>query len=164
MDINALFTDRGLRAWCDDRRDQHLEDARQYGQLADILARRLRETSIEGDRLLSAWLRARQVVRHLRDMERVSRRAASDAEALHTSYRTRVLELPARREAAALAKDRRRDSRARRKALRASTARAAQQLGDGTATGYTMAAGAEGQQSLPKVADLFAKQRREGAR
>lgn len=118
MDINHFFTEEGLRAWTEDRRDQHLEDARHYGQLADILVRRMRQSPVDGDRPWDKALRARRIVRPLRDMERVSRRAAADAEALYTTYATGFLELPARRERAAIARKAKADSRAQRRALR----------------------------------------------
>ncbi|WP_103503936.1 hypothetical protein, partial [Streptomyces sp. SM14] len=118
MDINALFSEDGLRAWTTDRRDQHLEDARHYGQIADILTRRLRESPVDGDKPWDRALRARRIARHLRDMERTSKRAAADAEALHTAYVSGFLELPARRERAALERSKRRDSKAQRRALK----------------------------------------------
>ncbi|WP_143172647.1 hypothetical protein [Actinacidiphila paucisporea] len=109
MDINALFTDAGLRAFTDAQRDQHLTDATQYAQLSDIVRRRLEQTPIDGDRAVGNWSisarhRARKVSRKLKRMERASRRAASSSEALYAAYVNHVLELPDRRERAALRK------------------------------------------------------------
>lgn len=112
MDINALFTDAGLRAFTDHQRDQHMEDARQYGQIADIVKRRLEKTPIDGDRWLSARLRARKVSRQLRAMERASQQAASSAEALYATYVNHVLGLPQRREVTAARKAERKAGRA----------------------------------------------------
>jgi hypothetical protein len=111
MDINALFTDGGLRAFTDAQRDQHMEDARQYGQLADIIKARLQQTSVDGDRWLSARLRARRVARQVRAMEKASKAAASSAEALYATYVNQVLELPQRRELAAARKAQRKQQR-----------------------------------------------------
>lgn len=161
MDINQLFTERGLRAWTDDRRDQHLEDARHYGQLADILARRLKQSPVDGDKPWDRPLRAYRIVRHLRDMERTSRRAAADSEALYTAYTKGFLELPARRERAAIARRAKQDSRAQRRALKRQRAH---QLEAPTGGTYYPQAGSTGaQQRPPTVTDMFAKQTRKGA-
>lgn len=104
MDINALFTEAGLRAFTDAQREQHQTDATQYAQLADIVRRRLEQTPIDGDRPFSARHRARKVARKLKKMERASRRAAASSEALYAAYVNQVLELPQRREQAALRK------------------------------------------------------------
>ena len=61
MDLNELFTDQGMRAFTANQRDQHLEDARQYGQLADVVEQRLRATTIDGDRFMAEQRRARKV-------------------------------------------------------------------------------------------------------
>ncbi|MFD9592030.1 hypothetical protein ACFWA9_04635 [Kitasatospora sp. NPDC059973] len=111
MDLNALFTDEGMRKFTATQRDQHLEDARQYGQLADIVEQRLKATPIDGDRPLSEWQRTRKVVGKLRRMEKASRRAAASAEALYATYVHQVLELPQRRETAAARKAARRARR-----------------------------------------------------
>ncbi|MGV9248009.1 hypothetical protein [Streptomyces sp. NPDC003710] len=111
MDINALFTDEGLRAFTSQMRDQHMKDATQYGQIADIVRRRLEQTPIEGDRWLSKWLRARKVTRRVKAMEKASKDAASAAEALYATYRNEVLELPQRRAVAAARKAERKQSR-----------------------------------------------------
>ncbi|MEQ4611511.1 hypothetical protein ABMX48_36875 [Streptomyces cavourensis] len=97
MDINALFTDEGLRAFTATVRDQHVRDAQQYGQIADIVRRRLEQTPVEGDRWLSKRLRAWKVARQLRAMQKASTEAASKAEALYATYVNEVLELPQRR-------------------------------------------------------------------
>lgn len=102
--IDALFTDAGLRAFTDAQRDQHMQDAAQYAQLAAVIQRRLEQTPIEGDKPLSARRRARKVARKMKRMERASRRAAASSEALYAAYVNHVLELPARREQAALRK------------------------------------------------------------
>ncbi|MFI1386667.1 hypothetical protein [Embleya sp. NPDC020886] len=108
MNINDLFTDQGLRAFTQERRDLHLKDAREYGQLADIIRRRLEQTPIEGDGLWAARLRARRVYRHLRVMERQSARAAARSEALYTTYVHHVLDVPQRREVEQARRDQRR--------------------------------------------------------
>lgn len=100
MDINALFTDEGLRAFTATVRDQHVRDAQQYGQIADIVRRRLEQTPIEGDRWMSKKLRAWRVSRQLKAMQKASGEAASKAEALYATYVNEVLELPQRRAAA----------------------------------------------------------------
>jgi hypothetical protein len=100
MDINALFTDEGLRAFTATVRDQHVRDAQQYGQIADIVRRRLEQTPIDGDRWMSKKLRAWKVSRQLKAMQKASGEAASKAEALYATYKNEVLELPQRRAAA----------------------------------------------------------------
>lgn len=97
MDINALFTDEGLRAFTATVRDQHVRDAQQYGQIADIVRRRLEQTPIEGDRWMAKRLRAWKVARQLKAMQKASGEAASKAEALYATYVNEVLELPQRR-------------------------------------------------------------------
>ncbi|MFE4055572.1 hypothetical protein ACFXP3_04545 [Streptomyces sp. NPDC059096] len=97
MDINALFTDEGLRAFTATVRDQHVRDAQQYGQIADIVRRRLEQTPVEGDRWMSKKIRAWKVSRQLRAMQKASGDAASKAEALYATYVNEVLELPQRR-------------------------------------------------------------------
>ncbi|WTX00952.1 hypothetical protein OG216_46855 (plasmid) [Streptomycetaceae bacterium NBC_01309] len=114
MNIDHLLTAQGLRSFTEKRRDQHMRDARAYGQLADILARRLRRTPVDGDKPWSARVRAWRVVRHLRAMERASKQAASEAEALNADYQHQVLELPERRQAALEAKENKKDRNAER--------------------------------------------------
>lgn len=97
MDINALFTDEGLRAFTATVRDQHVRDAQQYGQIADIVRRRLEQTPIEGDRWMAKKIRAWKVSRQLKAMQKASGEAASKAEALYATYVNEVLELPQRR-------------------------------------------------------------------
>lgn len=114
VDLDHLMTAEGLRLFTEKRRDRHLEMARQYGQLADILARRLQRTPVDGDWPWSARRRARLVVRHLRAMEKACQHVAAEAEALFTDYQHQVLELPDRRQAALEAKERRKDRNAER--------------------------------------------------
>jgi hypothetical protein len=102
--IDALFTDAGLRAFTDAQRDQHMTDARQYAQFAAVIQRRLEQTPIEGDKRFSARRRARKVARKMKRMERASRRAAASSEALYAAYVNHVLELPERRQIAAYRK------------------------------------------------------------
>ncbi|MFD5898627.1 hypothetical protein [Streptomyces sp. NPDC060366] len=97
MDINSLFTDEGLRAFTATVRDQHVKDAQQYGQIADIVRRRLEQTPIQGDRWMAKKLRAWKVSRQVKAMQKASEEAASAAEALYAKYVNEVLELPARR-------------------------------------------------------------------
>lgn len=111
MDINALFTDEGLRAFTATVRDQHVRDAQQYGQIADIVRRRLEQTPIDGDRWLAKKLRARKVSKQVKAMEKASKDAASAAEALYATYKNEVLELPQRRELAAARKAQRKQNR-----------------------------------------------------
>ncbi|MFF7975836.1 hypothetical protein [Streptomyces sp. NPDC007905] len=111
MDINALFTDEGLRAFTSTVRDQHMKDATQYGQIADIVRRRLESEKIDGDRWLSKKVRAWKVSRQVRAMEKASKDAASAAEALYATYVNEVLELPQRRALAAARKTERRQNR-----------------------------------------------------
>lgn len=180
MDINALFTDAGLRAFTDAQRDQHLTDATQYAQLADIVRRRLEQTPIDGDRAFSARRRARRVARKLKKMERASRRAASSSEALYAAYINQVLELPQRREQAALRKAERKGRQLQAgagdrvaKSLHKSVAAfggqvngASQQTGPGPqflppqSFPYPVAAGGEHQPQ--SIADFIPKAAREG--
>ncbi|MGW2689477.1 hypothetical protein ACWC6I_40750 [Streptomyces sp. NPDC001414] len=111
MDINALFTDEGLRAFTATVRDQHVRDAQQYGQIADIVRRRLEQTPIEGDRWMSKKIRAWKVSRQLKAMQKASGEAASKAEALYATYVNEVLELPQRRAVAEAKKLERKNSR-----------------------------------------------------
>jgi hypothetical protein len=111
MDINALFTDEGLRAFTATVRDQHVRDAQQYGQIADIVRRRLEQTPIDGDRWMSKKLRAWKVSRQLKAMQKASGEAASKAEALYATYVNEVLELPQRREVAEAKKLKRKQGR-----------------------------------------------------
>lgn len=163
MDANKLFTEAGLRAFADKRRDEHLADAQQYGQLAALFAARLQQTPLDGDRPFEARLRAYRVVRHLRRLERDSKQAAKDVEALHTAYKHQVLELPARRERAELKRSEKKDTRARRRALRRSHMAAGQPVeqsqSSGSSYSFPLAAGGE---QMPHVTDIFAKQRKEG--
>lgn len=122
MDINDLFTDKGLRTFTADRRDQHLRDAREYGQLADVIRRRLAQTPIEGDGMWAARTRARRVYRHLRAMERASARAAARSEALYTTYVHHVLDVPRRREVEQARRERRRAVRHDRRTERRTVA------------------------------------------
>lgn len=114
INLDRLLTAEGLRLFTEKRRERHLEAARQYGQLADILARRLQRTPADGDWPWSARVRAWRVVRHLRAMAKASNQAAAAAEALFTDYRHQVLELPERRQAAIEAKEKRKDRNAER--------------------------------------------------
>jgi hypothetical protein len=111
MDINALFTDQGMRDTTAAWRDQHVKDAQQYGQIADIVRRRLEQTPIDGDRWLAKKLRARKVSKQVKAMEKASKDAASAAEALYATYKNEVLELPQRRELAAARKAERKQNR-----------------------------------------------------
>lgn len=111
MDINALFTDEGLRAFTATVRDQHMKDAQQYGQIADIVRRRLEQTPIDGDRWMAKKLRAWKVSRQVKAMQKASEEAASAAEALYATYKNDVLELPQRRALAAARKEQRKQSR-----------------------------------------------------
>ncbi|MFI5945558.1 hypothetical protein ACIBCB_35675 [Streptomyces uncialis] len=111
MDINALFTDEGLRAFTATVRDQHVRDAQQYGQIADIVRRRLEQTPVDGDRWMAKKLRAWKVSRQLRAMQKASGEAASKAEALYATYVNEVLELPQRRAVAQARKAERKNGR-----------------------------------------------------
>ncbi|MER6364450.1 hypothetical protein [Kitasatospora sp. NPDC001527] len=130
MDLNTLFTDDGMRKFTALQRDQHLEDARQYGQLATVVEQRLRNTPIDGDRWLSERNRARKVAAKLRRMEKASKRAAGAAEALYATYVHQVLELPQRRNTVAERKAARRARRGARlqNTVTASLGRSAAQL------------------------------------
>ena len=107
------------KAFTANQRDQHLEDARQYGQLADVVEQRLRSTTIDGDRFMAEQRRARKVAGKLRKMERASKKAAGAAEALYAAYVNEVLELPGRRAAAEAKRLERQDRRAQRKQVTA---------------------------------------------
>lgn len=112
MDINEIFTEAGMRQTTTEFRNQHMEDARQYGQLGDIIKSRLEQQTIDGDGRFSARRRARKVSRQVRRMEKASKKAAAAAEALYGAYVNQVVELPQRRELAAVRKAERRERRA----------------------------------------------------
>lgn len=97
MDMNQFFDKDGLRDITSTWRDQHIEDGRQYGQVADVVQRRLEQQSIDGDGAFSAKRRARKVSRQVRRMERHSRKAAAAAEGLYATFVNEVVELPERR-------------------------------------------------------------------
>jgi hypothetical protein len=108
MDLNQLFDEEGLRNITGAWRDQHLEDDRQYGQIADVVQRRLEQQTIDGDSRFSAGRRARKVAKNLRKMQKASRKAAAAAEALYGCYVNEIVELPARRATALERKETRR--------------------------------------------------------
>ncbi|GAA3808756.1 hypothetical protein ACFQ0G_53105 [Streptomyces chiangmaiensis] len=112
MDINQIFTEAGMRETSSTWRDQHMEDARQYGQIGDIIRSRLQQQHIEGDGRFSARRRARKVSKQVRRMERASQKAAAAAEALYGAYVNEVVELPQRREVEAARKAEKRQQRA----------------------------------------------------
>ncbi|MGW4806399.1 hypothetical protein [Kitasatospora sp. NPDC004272] len=141
MDIDGLFTPTGMRAFTATQRDQHLADATQYGQLADIVRRRLAQTPIEGDSWLSARFRAWKVAREITRMQKHSRKAAASAEALNTTYVNRVLELPGRRE---LAATRKAEKKAGRQGQAAALAAKSLEKGLAHLTGATTTGGNEG--------------------
>jgi hypothetical protein len=174
MDVNDLFSDEGLRNFTQERRDLHLQDAREYGQLAQVLRRRLEQTPIEGDGMGAAWWRARRVYRHLRAMERASAKAAAKAEALYTAYVQHVLEEPARRAREEARREQRRAVRQERtterrvvagRVVASSLERSTRGLQPGAARRHLDAEphmyvvpdadGAAQQQPVPTVADFF---------
>jgi hypothetical protein len=112
MNVDALFTDDGLREFTDIERDQHMEAGRQYGQIGQIIQGRLKQTPIEGDRPFAAGRRARKVARKMKRMQRASEKAAASAEALYATYKHHVLELPERRAVTAERKAARKQQRA----------------------------------------------------
>lgn len=120
MDMNQFFDPEGLRNITGAWRDQHLEDDRQYGQIADVVQSRLAQQNIAGDGRLSAGRRARKVAKHLRKMQKASRKAAAAAEGLYGCYVNDVVELPARR----AAELERKENRRQRLGIAASTAQA----------------------------------------
>jgi hypothetical protein len=180
MDMNELFTERGMRAFTADRRDVHMQDASHYAQLADVVGRALAQQEIEGDKFLSRKVRAWKVARHLRAMKKHSQKAAAASEALHAGYVNHVLELPQRRANAAQAKQDKLERRKARPAVGSGQAAAnslQQSLGyfsgnavtsgsvqdrapeylDAQVYEYPMAAGAEGQ-GPRTVRDFFPRQ------
>ncbi|MEW2085688.1 hypothetical protein [Streptomyces sp. NPDC005283] len=88
-----------------------MRDAQQYGQIADIVRRRLEQTPIDGDRWMAKKLRAWKVSRQVKAMQKASEEAASKAEALYATYVNEVLELPQRRQLAAARKAERKQGR-----------------------------------------------------
>lgn len=120
MDMNQFFDPEGLRNITGSWRDQHLEDDRQYGQIADVVQSRLAQQDIAGDGRFSAGRRARKVAKHIRKMQKASRKAAAAAEGLYGSFINDVVELPARR----AAELERKDNRRQRLGIAASTAEA----------------------------------------
>ncbi len=111
MDINQIFTEAGMRQTSSEWRDQHMEDARQYGQIGAIIESRLAQQHIDGDGRFSARRRARKVSRQVRRMEKASQKAAAAAEALYGSFVNEVVELPQRRELDAARKEQRKQRR-----------------------------------------------------
>jgi hypothetical protein len=182
MNINDLFTEDGMRAFTAAVRDQHMQDASQYAQLADIVSRSLSQQHIDGDRYkgLSRKMRAWKVARHLKAMKRHSQKAAASSEALNSGYVNHVLELPARREQAEARRQERKEVRKGGRASASIGARTAASLDrsaahfnsltsingiqdtppasflDAEPSYYPMAAGAEGQTA--GIADFFRKQ------
>lgn len=112
MDVNSLFTDQGMRQTTSVWRDQHMEDARQYGQIKEIVRRRLKQTPIDGDRWFDVKIRAWRVSRQVKAMERHSRRAAACAEATYATFAHQVVNLPERRAVRAGQKAARKQQRA----------------------------------------------------
>lgn len=99
MDMNEFFDQEGLRNITGSWRDQHLEDDLQYGQIAEVVQRRLAQQTIAGDGRFTAGRRARKVAKHLRKMQKASRQAAAAAEGLYGCFVNEIVELPARRAA-----------------------------------------------------------------
>lgn len=97
MDMNLFFDQDGLRDITSEWRDHHIEDGLQYGQVADVIKRRLEQQEIDGDGWLSAKRRARKVSKQVKRMEKASREAAAAAEGLYATFVNQVVELPARR-------------------------------------------------------------------
>ena len=99
MDMNALMTEHGMRAWTENERDENINAATQLRQMAQIIKARLENTHIDGDRAGGghARKRARTVVRHLHRAARDLDKAAARIEAMNAVYQREVLELPARR-------------------------------------------------------------------
>lgn len=108
MDMNEFFDQEGLRNITGAWRDHHLEADLQYGQIADVVQRRLAQQNIAGDGRFTARWRARKVARHIRDMQKASRKAAAAAEGLYGAFVNQVVELPARRQAELERKEQRR--------------------------------------------------------
>ena len=109
MDMSQFFDQDGLRDITSTWRDQHLEDGRHYGQIADVIRRRLEQHEIDGDGWLSAKRRARKVSKQVKRMEKASRQAAAAAEGLYATFLNQVVELPARRARQLEAKENRRN-------------------------------------------------------
>jgi len=97
MDIEALMTQDGMRAFTDEQRETFTTDAVQIRQLAQIIQARLAHTEIDGDRAGSAGRRARKVSRKMSRVARLLEKAAAETEGLNAVYLREVLELPARR-------------------------------------------------------------------
>jgi hypothetical protein len=95
--MNNFFDQDGLRSITDTWRDQHVEDGIQYGQVAEVMLRRLGQQKVDGDGLLSAKRRARKVSRQAKRMEKYARKTAAAAEALYATFVNEVAELPDRR-------------------------------------------------------------------
>lgn len=113
MDINALFTEAGMREATSAWRDTHVTDAQQYGQVAHIIRSRLRQERIVGDRgAVSAKVRAWRVGRHAKKLAKLAQLQAATCEALYGSYVNQVVHLPDRRQAEAQLRDERRRQRA----------------------------------------------------
>ncbi|CAL9667337.1 hypothetical protein SUDANB145_07227 (plasmid) [Streptomyces sp. enrichment culture] len=114
MNINDLFTGDGdgMRTFTEGQRDTLIEWAGESRQIAQIIAARLNQDHIDGDRPWSAGRRARKVARKQAKVARLLEQAAAETEALNAVYRREVVELPARRTAALEKKEAKRARRA----------------------------------------------------
>jgi len=108
MDMSQFFDQDGLRDITNTWRDQHVEDGLHYGQVADVIKRRLEQQQVDGDGFFSAKRRARKVSKQVKRMEKASREAAAAAEGLYATFVNEVVELPARRARQLEAKENRR--------------------------------------------------------
>jgi hypothetical protein len=108
MDIDALMTQQGMRAFTDDQRETWMNDAVQMRQLAQIIQARLANTEIDGDKTGTAGRRAKKMARRWGKLAGLLEQAAAQAEGINSAYVRDVLELPDRRAKALERKEQRR--------------------------------------------------------
>ncbi|MFF7335428.1 hypothetical protein [Streptomyces sp. NPDC008150] len=97
MDINALFTKDGMRAFTAEQRDLFMNDGRELRQMEQIVQARLAQLTVDGDRPGAAGRRARRIARKLGRIAASVEKAAAQAEALNAAYVHDIVELPERR-------------------------------------------------------------------
>ncbi|MFE9812432.1 hypothetical protein [Streptomyces sp. NPDC005548] len=97
MDINALFTEDGMRNFTAEQRDTFMNDGQQIRQMQRIVQARLAQITVEGDRPGAPGRRARKMARKFGKVATMLEKAAAQFEAINASYIHDVIELPERR-------------------------------------------------------------------
>lgn len=98
MDMDGLMTQKGMRTFTDEQRDNWTTDSTQMEQMARVIEARLANTHIDGDKNAGqARRRARKVTRRMKKAAALLARAAAEIEAGNAVYVREVLDLPERR-------------------------------------------------------------------